>query len=81
MRRGPCRGSGNARASLYITEAEGLTLRDGAGLPPPGSAPVLSREAGMVGAFWRDGRLAFGLVGDRPEAAIGKLAERLRLSG
>lgn len=74
-------GSRDERASLYITEAEGLTLRDGQRLPAPGSEPVLSREGGIVGAFWRDGRLAFGLVGVRPEAAIGKLAERLRLSG
>ena len=67
-------------ACLYVTDAEGLALQDGAGLPKPGEPPALVRDGTASGAFWRDGALAFGLIGKGSEAEIDAIANRLRAS-
>ena len=65
-------------ACLYVTDADGLALHGGTGLPQPGARPALVRDGAASGAFWRDGALAFGLIGKGSEAEIGMLANRLR---
>ena len=74
-------GSENDGACLYTAEAEDLALRDGTGLPAPGRELAVSSERALAGAFWRDGRLAFGLVAEAPEDRMARGAPARRRTG
>lgn len=69
--------SGAGGASLYLTGAKGLTL-DGDRQLPSAHGPAVLSDGDLAGAFWRQGQLAYGLVGRQPDAAILDLAMRLQ---